>query len=237
MTFRISPSRAGEPTWAESMTIRSPRRAGVARVDERLTGVVERPDALGVALFVAFLAVAFLAVAFLAVAFLAVAFLAVDFLAVDFLAVDFLAVDFLAGMTRLLNLTAPLRLRLSLAGRRATRIRLGALRTRRLVFVGPYLARRCLSPASDWSRSAWQSPHHEALRERLSRMLTAFGVLSLTFMMVMYALERRGPTYTAGFAVGCALSSAYGFLSGAWPFGIVEAVWTIVAARRFLRER
>jgi hypothetical protein len=68
-------------------------------------------------------------------------------------------------------------------------------------------------------------------------MLTAFGVLSLTFMMVMYALERRGPAYTAGFAVGCALSSAYGFLAGAWPFGIVEAVWTIVAARRFLRER
>lgn len=68
-------------------------------------------------------------------------------------------------------------------------------------------------------------------------MLTAFGVLSLTFMMVMYALERRGPTYTAGFAVGCALSSAYGFLTGAWPFGIVEAVWTFVAARRFLRER
>jgi hypothetical protein len=66
----------------ESMTRRSPRRAGVARVDERLTGVAERPDALGVA---------------------------------------FLAVAFFAGMTRLLKLTAPLTLRLSLAKRRATR--------------------------------------------------------------------------------------------------------------------
>jgi hypothetical protein len=67
--------------------------------------------------------------------------------------------------------------------------------------------------------------------------LTAFGIAALTFMMVMYALEGRGPRFVLAFAVGCALSSAYGFLSGAWPFGIVEAVWTGIAVRRFRTRR
>jgi len=68
-------------------------------------------------------------------------------------------------------------------------------------------------------------------------MLTTFGVLALTFMMLMYALERRGQRFVAAFACGCALSSAYGFLSGAWPFGVVEAIWTAFAARRYLGLR
>ena len=63
--------------------------------------------------------------------------------------------------------------------------------------------------------------------------ITAFGVIALTFMMVMYALERRHPTFVVAFAVGCLLSSAYGFISGAWPFGVVELVWTGVALRRY----
>jgi hypothetical protein len=63
--------------------------------------------------------------------------------------------------------------------------------------------------------------------------ITAFGVAALTFMMLMYALEDRGRWFVFAFAVGCALSSAYGFLSGAWPFGVVEAVWTLIALRRF----
>ena len=66
--------------------------------------------------------------------------------------------------------------------------------------------------------------------------LTLYGVVALTFMMLMYALERRGRVYVAAFALGCALSSAYGFASGAWPFGAVEAVWTVIAARRYLRR-
>jgi hypothetical protein len=65
--------------------------------------------------------------------------------------------------------------------------------------------------------------------------LTVFGVVSLTFMMSMYALERRGRAFIALFALGCALSSAYGFASGAWPFGTVEGVWTLVALARFAR--
>ena len=64
-------------------------------------------------------------------------------------------------------------------------------------------------------------------------MVTAYGVVALTFMMTMYALEHRGPGYVAAFALGCALSSTYGFVSGAWPFGVVEGVWCAVALRRY----
>jgi len=65
-------------------------------------------------------------------------------------------------------------------------------------------------------------------------VLTVFGVASLTFMMVMYALERRRRVFVLGFAAGCALSSAYGFLAGAWPFGVIEAIWCAIALRRWL---
>jgi hypothetical protein len=67
--------------------------------------------------------------------------------------------------------------------------------------------------------------------------VTIYGVCALSFMMAMYALERRGPRFVLLFALGCLLSSAYGFLSGAWPFGIVEAVWSLVALRRYRGER
>ena len=63
--------------------------------------------------------------------------------------------------------------------------------------------------------------------------LTTYGIIALTFMMAMYALERRGPSFVLAFAVGCGLSSTYGFLSGAWPFGVVEAIWTIIAFHRY----
>jgi hypothetical protein len=64
-------------------------------------------------------------------------------------------------------------------------------------------------------------------------MVTVYGVVAVSFMMGMYAFERRGRRYVAGFALGCLLSSLYGFLSGAWPFGVVEAVWSIIALRRY----
>ncbi len=63
--------------------------------------------------------------------------------------------------------------------------------------------------------------------------LTIFGVVVLTFMMLMYALEQKGHVFILAFALGCALSSTYGFLSGAWPFGCVEAVWTVIAIHRY----
>jgi hypothetical protein len=63
--------------------------------------------------------------------------------------------------------------------------------------------------------------------------VTVYGVVALTFMMVMYTLEQRGRGYILGFAVGCVASSAYGFLSGAWPFGVVELIWSSIAVRRW----
>jgi len=63
--------------------------------------------------------------------------------------------------------------------------------------------------------------------------LTIFGLFAVTAMLVFYALEDRSPWYILGFAAACALGSAYGLLQGAWPFGVVEAVWTAVAVRRW----
>lgn len=64
-------------------------------------------------------------------------------------------------------------------------------------------------------------------------MLTAYGAAVLTFMMLMYALERRGRGFVLAFAIGCALSSSYGFLAGTWPFGVVELVWAGIALWRY----
>jgi hypothetical protein len=63
--------------------------------------------------------------------------------------------------------------------------------------------------------------------------LTIYGVIALTFMMAMYALEGRHRGFILAFALGCMLASSYGFLSGAWPFGTVEAIWSLVALRRY----
>ncbi len=64
-------------------------------------------------------------------------------------------------------------------------------------------------------------------------LLTLFGLFAVTSMLVSYALESRGRVYILLFAASCALGSAYGFLQGAWPFGVVEAVWSTVALRRW----
>jgi predicted membrane-bound mannosyltransferase len=68
-------------------------------------------------------------------------------------------------------------------------------------------------------------------------MLTVYGAASVTFMMLMYALEHRRPFFVVAFACGCALSSSYGFLAGTWPFGAVEAIWTLIALMRYRRLR
>jgi hypothetical protein len=67
--------------------------------------------------------------------------------------------------------------------------------------------------------------------------LTAFGLFAVTAMMVCYAFERRSHWFVLGFAVACGLGSVYGFLQGAWPFGVVEAVWMVVALRRWALYR
>jgi hypothetical protein len=75
---------------------------------------------------------------------------------------------------------------------------------------------------------------HPAVFVRPERMVTAFGVAALTFMMLMYALEQRNERFVLAFALGCLLSSAYGFLAGTWPFGVVELIWAGVAVRRYM---
>jgi hypothetical protein len=67
--------------------------------------------------------------------------------------------------------------------------------------------------------------------------LTAFGLFAVTAMLVFYALEKRSPWFIFAFALACALASIYGFLQGAWPFGAVEAVWSVVALRRWWLAR
>ena len=66
-------------------------------------------------------------------------------------------------------------------------------------------------------------------------MLTLFGLFAVTAMLVTYALESHSSWFILAFAVACALGSAYGFLQGAWPFGVVEAIWSLVAIRRWYR--
>ena len=66
--------------------------------------------------------------------------------------------------------------------------------------------------------------------------LTAFGLFAVVAMLVTYALEDRSPWAILGFAASCALGSIYGFLQGTWPFGLVEAIWTLVALHRWHRK-
>jgi hypothetical protein len=63
--------------------------------------------------------------------------------------------------------------------------------------------------------------------------LNAFGLFSVMAMLIFYALEECSSWYILAFAVACALGSVYGFLQGAWPFGLVEAIWALVALRRW----
>lgn len=67
--------------------------------------------------------------------------------------------------------------------------------------------------------------------------LTAFGLFAVTAMLVCYAFEKRSAWFVFAFAISCVLASAYGFLQGAWPFGIVEAIWSVVALRRWRLAR
>jgi hypothetical protein len=66
--------------------------------------------------------------------------------------------------------------------------------------------------------------------------LTAFGLFAVTAMLLCYAFEDRSPWFVLAFAAACGLGSIYGFLQGAWPFGVVEAIWAGVALRRWLRR-
>jgi len=67
-------------------------------------------------------------------------------------------------------------------------------------------------------------------------MLTLFGALAVSAMLLFYTVEQRSPAFVLAFSVACLASAAYGFLQGAWPFGVVEIVWAVVALNRW-RQR
>ncbi|OGT30867.1 MAG: hypothetical protein A3E87_07755 [Gammaproteobacteria bacterium RIFCSPHIGHO2_12_FULL_35_23] len=66
-------------------------------------------------------------------------------------------------------------------------------------------------------------------------LLSFFGLISVSLMLVFYAFEERGHWFIFGFALSCGLGSLYGFLQGAWPFGIIEAIWTVVALKKWFK--
>jgi hypothetical protein len=78
---------------------------------------------------------------------------------------------------------------------------------------------------------------HNGTDENLMDALSLFGLFAVTAMLVAYALEDRSHWFILAFAGACALGSIYGFLQGAWPFGLVEAIWAGVALRRWYVRR
>ena len=64
-------------------------------------------------------------------------------------------------------------------------------------------------------------------------LLTFYGLVAVVLMLVFYALEDRSAWFVLAFAASCLMASLYGFLQGAWPFGLVEAIWSLIAARRW----
>lgn len=68
-------------------------------------------------------------------------------------------------------------------------------------------------------------------------LLTLFGLFSVSLMLIFYALESRSHWFILGFCFSCGLGSIYGFLQGAWPFGLVEAIWAIVAFKKWMTAK
>lgn len=96
---------------------------------------------------------------------------------------------------------------------------------------------RIISVANQ-SLSSFEFPSRSTPRNTATEMdaLTVFGLFAVTAMLIFYALEDRSPFCILGFAAACALGSAYGFLQGAWLFGVVEAIWAGVAIQRWRRR-
>ncbi|MDB5332334.1 MAG: hypothetical protein JWP03_3485 [Phycisphaerales bacterium] len=78
---------------------------------------------------------------------------------------------------------------------------------------------------------------HRAVASLHFDPLTLFGLAAVSAMLIFYTLEESAPIYTLAFAGACFMGSAYGFLQGAWPFGIVEGIWGLVAIRKWARSR
>lgn len=60
-----------------------------------------------------------------------------------------------------------------------------------------------------------------------------FGLLAVTVMVVSYVLEKRASSYVLTFAIACAAAVSYAVLIRSWPFAGVEAIWCVIAVRRW----
>jgi hypothetical protein len=76
--------------------------------------------------------------------------------------------------------------------------------------------------------------HH--IQDLRMDVLTVFGLVAVTAMLIFYALEDHSPSFILAFATACVLASAYGFFQGAWPFGLIEAIWAAVAVWRWRKR-
>jgi hypothetical protein len=71
---------------------------------------------------------------------------------------------------------------------------------------------------------------------QLMNALTIYGLVAVSLMLIFYSLEEKAPLFVLAFAGACVMGSIYGFLQGAWPFGLVEAIWSIIAFRRWWKS-
>jgi len=101
------------------------------------------------------------------------------------------------------------------------------------------MAAGSVSPAQDATFGMfqqWAEPLPACSSVGITSLMTplnAFGLFAVTMMVLCYAYENRSHWFVLGFASSCLLGSTYGFLQGAWPFGLVEAVWAIIAMRKW----
>ncbi len=67
-------------------------------------------------------------------------------------------------------------------------------------------------------------------------LLDAFGFVAVVLMLITYMLEAKSYWFKLAFAGSCLLGAIYGFLQGAWPFGLVEVVWAGAALYNWFKD-
>ena len=68
-------------------------------------------------------------------------------------------------------------------------------------------------------------------------MLTAFGSVAVSVMLLSYWLEPRSRWLILVFALGSAATAAYSGLAAVYPIMVIETLWAGVALRRFNNTR
>jgi len=66
--------------------------------------------------------------------------------------------------------------------------------------------------------------------------LSLFGLAAVSASLLCYVMEARSPWWTLGFAAANLAAAIYGFLQGAWPFGLIELFWMAAAFVRWRKQ-